>query len=158
MKYILILITILSIGCSSEWHLRQAIKKNPKLKDSINTTIVVKDTTIIHDTIIVPRDSVQFTVDSLKTIADSIITLYDGEKAKVEYWINKNNQKEFKIVWKEKEIVRNDTVIKEILVPCNCPPQVEEITEFQKFLYYSGAIAWILLFILFMLYLHKKFK
>jgi hypothetical protein len=79
MRYLLILLILTS--CSAEWHLRQAIKKNPKYSDSTYKTIITEKvkTIFIYDTI--PGDSgVQYTthlVDSLRKVYnDSFTTVY----------------------------------------------------------------------------------
>jgi hypothetical protein len=80
MKYLIIILALLS-SCTAEWHLKQAIKKNPKYGDSTYKTVIFKKDTLIkiYDTI--PGDSsFQSTVfyrDSLnKVFSDSFTTVY----------------------------------------------------------------------------------
>ena len=80
MKYLIIILALLS-SCTAEWHLKQAIKKNPKYGDSTYKTVIFKKDTLIkiYDTI--PGDSsFQSTIlyrDSLnKVFSDSFTTVY----------------------------------------------------------------------------------
>lgn len=82
MRY-LIFILFLITSCTAEWHLKQAIKKNPKYGDSTYKTVIFKKDTLIkiYDTI--PGDSsFQFTLfyrDSLnKVFSDSFTTVYQS--------------------------------------------------------------------------------
>lgn len=70
-------------SCTAEWHLKQAIKKNPKYGDSTYKTVIFKKDTLIkiYDTI--PGDSsFQLTLfyrDSLnKVFSDSFTTVYQS--------------------------------------------------------------------------------
>lgn len=62
-KIILIILGFTIIGCSSEWHLKQAIKKNPSLLD---TNVVLKiDTLIVTKTISIHDSFVTKKIDTL---------------------------------------------------------------------------------------------
>lgn len=74
MKHIAPIVLILSLcACSAQWHLKQAIKKDP----SIRQTVVVK-----KDTVIVTRE--RTLVDTLELFKDTVI-YQDRVKLKIEY-------------------------------------------------------------------------
>jgi hypothetical protein len=82
MRYLIIILVLLS-SCTAEWHLKQAIKKNPKYGDTTYKTVIFKKDTLIkiYDTI--PGDSsFQSTVfyrDSLnKVFSDSFTIVYQS--------------------------------------------------------------------------------
>ena len=67
-----VLIIILFTGCSSQWHLKQAIKKNPSLiQTSTHTidTLFVRDSVTITDTFTTEKvDTITIEKDGVKTI------------------------------------------------------------------------------------------
>jgi hypothetical protein len=67
-----VLIIILLTGCSSQWHLKQAIKKNPSLiQTSTHTidTMFVRDSVTITDTFTTEKvDTITIEKDGVKTI------------------------------------------------------------------------------------------
>ena len=82
MRYLIFTLFLIT-SCTAEWHLKQAIKKNPKYGDSTYKTVIFKKDTLIkiYDTI--PGDSsFQFTLfyrDSLnKVFSDSFTTVYQS--------------------------------------------------------------------------------
>jgi len=76
MRWIAILLLFLT-SCSAEYHLRRAIKLNPKYGDStkIVQLVIVNDT--IHDTLLVEAHEFAFTLDSLHNIMDSFNMVYN---------------------------------------------------------------------------------
>ena len=67
-----VLVIILFTGCSSQWHLKQAIKKNPSLiQTSTHTidTLFVRDSVTITDTFTTEKvDTITIEKDGVKTI------------------------------------------------------------------------------------------
>ena len=67
-----VLVIILFTGCSSQWHLKQAIKKNPSLiQTSTHTidTMFVRDSVTITDTFTTEKvDTITIEKDGVKTI------------------------------------------------------------------------------------------
>lgn len=67
-----VLVIILFTGCSSQWHLKQAIKKNPSLiQTSTHTidTLFVRDSVTITDTFTTQKvDTITIEKDGVKTI------------------------------------------------------------------------------------------
>ena len=67
-----IIILVMSTGCSSQWHLKQAIKKNPSLiTTSTHTidTLFVRDSVTITDTFTTEKvDTITIEKDGVKTI------------------------------------------------------------------------------------------
>lgn len=67
-----VLIIILFTGCSSQWHLKQAIKKNPSLIQTTTHTIdtlFVRDSVTITDTFTTEKvDTITIEKDGVKTI------------------------------------------------------------------------------------------
>lgn len=67
-----VLVIILFTGCSSQWHLKQAIKKNPSLiQTSTHTidTLFVSDSVTITDTFTTEKvDTITIEKDGVKTI------------------------------------------------------------------------------------------
>ena len=67
-----IIILVMSTGCSSQWHLKQAIKKNPSLITTSTHTIdtmFVSDSVTITDTFTTQKvDTITIEKDGVKTI------------------------------------------------------------------------------------------
>ena len=67
-----VLVIILFTGCSSQWHLKQAIKKNPSLMTTSTHTIdtmLVSDSVSITDTFTTEKvDTITIEKDGVKTI------------------------------------------------------------------------------------------
>ena len=68
----LIVILVMLTGCSAEWHLKKAIKKNPSLiKPTIHTidTIVIRDSFELSDTFVTKTtDTITIEKEGVKTI------------------------------------------------------------------------------------------
>ena len=63
----LFLATLLLIGCSPEWHIQKAIRKNPELLKQ--TTMIVTDT-VVTDPIVVKDTVIISQVDTVEIIKD----------------------------------------------------------------------------------------
>lgn len=74
----IILILVLS-GCSAQWHLKQAIKKDPTIL--IEDTIIYRDTIVIRDSIVSLDTFVMAQIDTISIenegIRTDIIRYYD---------------------------------------------------------------------------------
>ena len=68
----LIIILVMLTGCSAEWHLKKAIKKNPSLiQPSIHTidTIIIRDSFAFSDTFVTKTiDTITIEKEGVKTI------------------------------------------------------------------------------------------
>ena len=63
--FVTLLLVILTTSCSTQWHLKKAIKKDP--------TILVQDTAIVMDTVVIERTAVQDTVTISNTDTVEIV-------------------------------------------------------------------------------------
>ena len=63
--FVTLLLVILTTSCSTQWHLKKAIKKDP--------TILVQDTAIVMDTVVIERTAVQDMVTISNTDTVEII-------------------------------------------------------------------------------------
>lgn len=72
MRYLILLLLITS--CSANWHLKQAIKKDPKLGEKEKITVTYLKDTTIYKTIYIPGDS---SSQSTKLIIDSLNRIYN---------------------------------------------------------------------------------
>jgi len=128
MKWLSILSIVFLSSCSAEWHLQQALKKDPSL---LKPTVVTKWDTVktlpitLKDTVEVPylNDSVVVENDSLRLVISKI-----KDKNGVERLVVKTNIKEIKVPY---------------YVRVECPPQI--IYEEKK--WYEG-MWWKILIIL----------
>ena len=112
MKPVIILLSFLTLlaSCSVEKRaqrkLKKAIELDPNIVTTVYTETTIKDTIRFKDTIKIPEKKLIFVTDnSLQNIIDeatrkrdSAITLYEDTKNKVEYWKDKADKDNFKIV------------------------------------------------------------
>ncbi len=70
----LLIILLLLTGCSSQWHLKKAIKKNPKLLDSTIKYVPYQKDTIIYRTIYIKGNT---GIQESKRIIDSLQRVYN---------------------------------------------------------------------------------
>lgn len=151
MKYILIILMFLC-SCSAEWHMKQAVRKNPKYKDSITyvKTVIHKDT--IHDTIYIPKHDFQFTINALDGLVDSLTLLYTDSFVEVYGKIDSLQNMKFKGRIKEKLIYKDIIVHDTILVEQKCPPNVTIEEGYPKWYF------WLLIFVILLLLIIKFLK
>jgi hypothetical protein len=99
---LLVFLVLLFTGCSSQWHLKRAIKKDPSILQK--DTITVRDTVELKIPDFQIKDSVWVKHDTVKV--DSIIRLFDGvNEAKIRKAIYKQLQKDL-----EKDSAKLDTL------------------------------------------------
>lgn len=72
MKYLVIILSIIMTGCSAQWHLNKALKKDPKIIDTKADTVINKQVTF-SDTVIQVEKQVKFKVLSDTVTVDSIV-------------------------------------------------------------------------------------
>jgi PBP1b-binding outer membrane lipoprotein LpoB len=76
--FTLLFATLILSGCSAEWHLTRAIKKNPSILQSRTMTVtdtVVTDPTVVRDTVTISqRDTVEIIKDKFRV---KIMRSYD---------------------------------------------------------------------------------
>jgi hypothetical protein len=119
-------------SCSAEWHLRQAIKKNPKLGDTVVYYKTIIHTDTVHDTVFIPKHDFQFTVNALDGLADSLTLLYTDSFVEIYGKIDSLQNMKFKGRVKDRYIYRDVIVHDSILVEQKCPPNVTIIEGYPK--------------------------
>lgn len=67
-----VLVIILLTGCSSQWHLKQAIKKNPSLNQTSTRTI---DTMFVRDSVTITDTFTTKSIDTLTIEKDGVRTI-----------------------------------------------------------------------------------
>ena len=107
MKWYLVLSVLLLSGCSAEYHLKKAVKKDP--------SILKKDTVIVHDTTVLPSVVLRDTV-RLKEIDTLVLT-----KEKLNLKIVR-----VKDTFQIDAECKGDTIIKTIQVPIEIVSYVEK--------------------------------
>lgn len=141
MRYLLVFLMFLG-SCSAEYHLKQAIKKNPKYGDSTYKTIITEKikTIIVYDTI--PGDSnIQYTthlVDSLhKVYNDSFTTVYQII----------NSLGKVKTVVVRKPIYLHDTISVTLrdTIKLACPKQIVVQDGYPKWYFWLGLVIFVLI-------------
>ena len=119
MKYLLIL--LLFCSCSAEYHLRQAIKLNPKLVDSaIKYVPYIKDTTI-YVKIYVKGDS---TSQNSKQIIDSLQRVFNDSFTTVYQLVDSLGNVKTNVVRKPFYVHDSIPFEVKIKIPCKFPPQI----------------------------------
>lgn len=154
MKYLLILLLLTS--CSANWHLKKAIKRNPKLLDSTTEYVPYQKDTTIYRTIYIKGDT---NTQETKRVIDSLQQVYNDSFTTV--WQLTDSLGNLKTQVIRKPFPVHDTVYIEIKgeVPVTVPsniqlPQKEEKSIWNK---WTLSLALILL-ILFLLLLHRYKK
>lgn len=118
MKWYLVLFTLLLSGCSAEYHLKKAVKKDP--------SILKKDTVIVHDTTVLPSVVLRDTV-RLKEIDTLVLT-----KEKLNLKIVR-----VKDTFQIDAECKGDTIIKTISVPIERVSFVEKDKWYHKMYRYT---------------------
>jgi hypothetical protein len=119
MKYLLIL--LLFCSCSAEYHLKQALKKNPKLGDSaIKYVPYIKDTTI-YVKIYVKGDS---TTQNSKQIIDSLQRVFNDSFTTVYQLVDSLGNVKTNVVRKPFYVHDSINVIICDTIQTKCPPQI----------------------------------
>lgn len=152
MKTFSIILLLFLTSCSAEWHLRKAIKLNPKYGDSTKTTqmVIVHDT--IRDTIIVPNYQFAFTIDSLRNTMDSFNMVYNDSFLVIYGKLDNLGKIKFKGEIKERlipyEVIVHDTIRFET----KCPPSITVNQGYPK------RYLWLLIsiFVAFLVLMIKK--
>lgn len=116
-------------SCSSAWHLKQAVKKNPKLLDSTTKYVsYYKDTNIVINIIGDTSDQTLKYKEWYKQIVDSAANVYEDSILKVTQQLDSLGNLKTNVI-KKPHKVEVPVHIKDS-VPCNCPPQfINEIVE-----------------------------
>ena len=153
MKYLLIILSLILVSCSSEWHMKRALKKNPKLADSsVKYVPYYKDTVvtiqIVGDT---SDQSIKF-AEWYKKIADSTMIVFSDSFTHVTQELDSLGKLKTKVVRLPYEVKQLVTIHDTIQV--KLPPQVIVKKEI-------GGFTWVLILIaiiLFLLLLNKLFR
>lgn len=153
MRYLLIILSLILVSCSSEWHMKRALKKNPKLADSsVKYVPYYKDTVvtiqIVGDT---SDQSIKF-AEWYKKIADSTMIVFSDSFTHVTQELDSLGKLKTKVVRLPYEVKHLVTIHDTIQV--KLPPQVIVKKEI-------GGFTWVLILIaiiLFLLLLNKLFR
>ena len=153
MRYLLIILSLILVSCSSEWHMKQALKKNPKLADSsVKYVPYYKDTTITIKIIGDTSDQSVKYAEWYKKIADSTMVVFSDSFTHVTQELDSLGKLKTKVIRLPYEV--KQTVVIHDTIPVTLPPQVIVKNEISNF-------NWILILtaiILFLLLLHKIIK
>lgn len=153
MRYLLIILSLILVSCSSEWHMKRALKKNPKLADSsVKYVPYYKDTVvtiqIVGDT---SDQSIKF-AEWYKKIADSTMIVFSDSFTHVTQELDSLGKLKTKVVRLPYEVKHLVTIHDTIQV--KLPPQVIVKKEI-------GGFTWVLILIaiiLFLLLLNKLLR
>lgn len=153
MRYLLIILSLIFVSCSSEWHMKQALKKNPKLADSsVKYVPYYKDTTITIQILGDTSDQSVKYAEWYKKIADSTMVVFSDSFTHVTQELDSLGKLKTKVIrlpYEVKQIVTiHDTI------PVKMPPQVIVKNEVGGF----SMILILLVIILFLLLIHRIFK
>ena len=127
MRYLILLLLLTS--CSASWHLRQAIKKNPKLLDStIKYVPYYKDTNIVINIIGDTSDQTVKYNKWYQQAKDSTANVYEDSLLNITQQLDSLGNLKTKVIKKPYKVEVPIHIIDS--VPCNCPPQfINEIVE-----------------------------
>jgi len=150
---LLIILSLILVSCSSEWHMKRALKKNPKLADSsVKYVSYYKDTVvtiqIVGDT---SDQSIKF-AEWYKKIADSTMIVFSDSFTHVTQELDSLGKLKTKVVRLPYEVKHLVTIHDTIQV--KLPPQVIVKKEI-------GGFTWVLILIaiiLFLLLLNKLLR
>ena len=137
-------------SCSASWHLKQAVKKNPKLLDSTTKYVpYYKDTNIVINIIGDTSNQTLKYKEWYKQVTDSAANVYEDSLLKVTQQLDSLGNLKTNVIKKPYK-VEVPIYIKDS-VPCNCPPQfINEIVEpnYNKTLIIIAIILFLLLLII----------
>jgi hypothetical protein len=149
MRYLLLFLIL--TGCSAEWHLKQAVKKNPLYGQKEKIMVPYYKDTTIYKTIYIPGDS---SLQSSKLIIDSLNRIYNDSFTTVYQLVDSLGNVLTSVVRKPRFIY--DTTYVEIRDTVYTEGKKQIIVE-EK----TPNYIWILLLIsiiLFLLLLHRNKK
>lgn len=147
MRYLLVFLMFLG-SCSADWHLKQAIKKNPKLGDSSVFQKVIIHNDTIHDTIFVPKKDFEFTLNLLEGLMDSLQLVYSDSFIEIYGKLDSANNAKFKGKVKERYVPYTVYVHDSILVESKCPPNVTIIEGYPKWYFWIGLVIFVLILVI----------
>ena len=137
-------------SCSASWHLKQAVKKNPKLLDSTTKYVpYYKDTNIVINIIGDTSNQTLKYKEWYKQITDSAANVYEDSLLKITQQLDSLGNLKTKVIKKTYK-VETKVHIKDS-VPCNCPPQfiIEKIEpKYNKTLIIIAIILFLLVLII----------
>lgn len=153
MRYLLIVLSLILVSCSSEWHMKRALKKNPKLADSsVKYVPYYKDTVVTIQIVGDTSDQSVKYAEWYKKIADSTMIVFSDSFTHVTQELDSLGKLKTKVIRLPYEIKQLVTIHDTIQV--KMPPQVIVKNEI-------GSFTWILILIaivLFLLLLNKLFR
>lgn len=139
-RLIILFFCLFLSACSAEYHLKQAIKKNPKYGDSTYKTIITEKikTVIIYDTL--PGDS-SFQYSSF--YLDSLLKVYNDSFTTVYQVIDKLGKVKTTVV--RKPIYLHDTLTFTVrdTVKVACPEQINVQEGYPKWYFWLGLLIFV---------------
>jgi len=153
MRYLLIVLSLILVSCSSEWHMKRALKKNPKLADSsVKYVPYYKDTVVTIQIVGDTSDQSVKYAEWYKKIADSTMIVFSDSFTHVTQELDSLGKLKTKVIRLPYEVKQLVTIHDTIQV--KTPPQVIVKKEI-------GGFTWVLILIaiiLFLLLLNKLFR
>lgn len=129
MKWLFIL-TLLLTGCSADWHLRRAIKKDPSLLQT--------KTVVLTDTLTIPGKTI---TDTIEVPTLDYATAWENDSLRLELSMVKDSTGRERLVFKTK--IKEQVITREVKV--DCPPSVIQKpslrSRLSSFVLYALAIV-----------------
>jgi hypothetical protein len=153
-NYRIIILLLLLTGCSSQWHLKKAIKKNPKLLDSTIKYVPYQKDTIIYREIYIKGDS---SSQESKRIVDSLQQIYNDSFTTVYQLVDSIGNLKTTVVRKPRVIHDSIFVTIRDTVPVSVPAKYTVIEQAKtNWPLILGLISLILLLLFLLLHTFKK--
>lgn len=152
MKYLIFILTLLILGCSSDFHLKRAIAKNPKLLESTIKYVPYYKDTIIYITVYIKGDT---NTQESKQIIDSLQRIYNDSFTTVYQLVDSIGNLKTTVIRKPFVVHDSIEVIIRDTIKVPCPEQFKQSEE------KTPNYIWVLILvavILFLLLLHRYKK
>lgn len=120
MKYIIIILGLFLYGCSAEYHLERAIKKNPKLLDSTVKYVPYQKDTTIYITVYIKGDT---NTQETKRLLDSIQQVYNDSFTTVLQLVDSFGNLKTTVIRKPYAVHDSVEVIIHDTIKVSCPEQ-----------------------------------
>lgn len=136
MRFIkIIVLIVLLTGCSADWHLKQAIKKNPAMAQ---ISVYGIDTVFVRDSVTLTDTFVSKTIDTLTVQKDGVTT----------------------VVYRNHDVIRIKTIVKADTIrytkTIQLPPQIQYKERLKVPQIVGIGLGMMLLFLLLILLIFKK--
>ena len=144
--FFIVVVFLGMVSCSSQFHLRRAVAKDPSLLKTQIVHQIVHDTIFWTDTIRTPGVDTTFVV---KNITNKWKVAYNDQRNTIDVMMLQNGDLKFKLKEKPFEIFYNVTIPREVNISYEIPPIAEVVpkTSLKQIIIYA-IIALILLIFL----------